>query len=73
MRLRQADLAAKAEVSLATIKALEQGRMGELGYSKVARILAALGMELKVEEASRTRPTLDELRSEADEDEGDDR
>jgi transcriptional regulator with XRE-family HTH domain len=73
LRLRQADLAAKAEVSLATIKALEQGRMGELGYSKIVRILAALGLELKVQDASGTRPTLDELRSEAEDESGDDR
>ena len=47
--------------------------MGELGYSKVTNILAALGLELKLQEASASRPTLEELMEEARDDQGLDR
>src|SRR5262245_59024010 len=59
--LSQAELAHKAGVSRATIDALENGRAGELGFSKVTRLLAALGLELTLQTASTQRPTLDEL------------
>jgi transcriptional regulator with XRE-family HTH domain len=59
--LNQSQLAEKASVSRATLDALENGRTGELGFSKVARILSALGLELKLQEAKLQRPTLDEL------------
>jgi hypothetical protein len=35
--------------------------LGELGYSKITNILSALGLELKLQDASARRPTLDEL------------
>ena len=66
LRLTQAALAGSARVSRATIDALENGRAGELGFSKIARILAALGLGLKVEEAAGGRPTLDDLLREDD-------
>ena len=69
----QSALADKASVSRATLDALENGRMGELGYSKVTRILAVLGLELKLQEASACRPTLEELMNEERDDEGLDR
>ena len=57
----QSALAHKAGVSRATLDALENGRAGELGFSKVANILSALGLELKLQEANLQRPSLDEL------------
>jgi transcriptional regulator with XRE-family HTH domain len=63
-RLRQADLASRAGVSRATLEALENGRAAEIGYSKLARILSALGLELRLGPAGTRRPTLDELLSE---------
>ena len=57
----QSALADKAGVSRATLEALENGRSGELGFSKVANILSTLGLELKLQEANLQRPTLDEL------------
>jgi transcriptional regulator with XRE-family HTH domain len=64
MRLRQADLAERARVSLTTVQMLEQGRAGEIGFSKLSRILAVLGLELRLAPAASVRPTLDDLRSE---------
>jgi transcriptional regulator with XRE-family HTH domain len=73
LKLSQAALARKAGVSRATLDALENGRAGELGYSKVARLLAALGLELTLQPASSQRPTLDELMQEDRDDQGLDR
>jgi transcriptional regulator with XRE-family HTH domain len=61
LALSQAELAQKASVSRATLDALENGRTGELGFSKITKILSALGLELKLQETGSRRPTLDEL------------
>ena len=62
--LSQAALAKKAHIGRSTLDALENGRMGELGYTKINNILSALGLELKIQEATSRRPTLEELMSE---------
>jgi len=72
-RLTQPALAKKAKIGLSTLDALENGRLGELGYSKITNILSALGLELKLQEASARRPTLDELMEEEHDDQGLDR
>jgi len=64
LKLSQSDLSRKAGLSRATLDALENGRAGELGFSKVTRLLAALGLELTLQPASSQRPTLDELMQE---------
>jgi transcriptional regulator with XRE-family HTH domain len=64
MGLSRLMLATKARISRATLDALENNRLGELGYSKVINILGALGLELKLQEASARRPTLEELMNE---------
>ena len=61
LKLSQTALARKASVSRATLDALENARTGELGFSKITRLLAALGLELKLQAAASRRPTLDEL------------
>jgi transcriptional regulator with XRE-family HTH domain len=71
--LTKPTLAKKARVGLSTLDALENGRVGELGYSKITNILAALGMELKLQQARASRPTLEELMEEARADDGLDR
>jgi transcriptional regulator with XRE-family HTH domain len=73
LKLSQAELSRKAGISRATLDALENGRAGELGFSKVSRLLAALGLELSLETASSHRPTLDELIQEDRDDQGLDR
>ena len=71
--LTKPTLAKKARVGLSTLDALENGRLGELGYSKITNILTALGLELKLQEASAGRPTLEELLEEGRDDQGLDR
>jgi transcriptional regulator with XRE-family HTH domain len=67
LKLSQAALARKAGVSRSTLDTLENGRSAELGFSKVVNILSALGLELKVQEESSRRPTLEDLLNEANE------
>jgi HTH-type transcriptional regulator / antitoxin HipB len=64
MGLSQAALAKQAKVGHSTLDALENGRLGELGLSKVIRLLSVLGLELKIQEAAGRRPTLDDLMEE---------
>jgi transcriptional regulator with XRE-family HTH domain len=71
--LTQTQLAKKARVGLSTLDALENERLGELGYSKITNILTALGLELKLQETSARRPTLEELMDEGRDDQGLDR
>ena len=71
--LSQAELAKTAKIGRSTLDALENGRLGELGYSKITNILTALGLELKLQEASTRRPTLEELMNEESDDKGLDR
>lgn len=61
LKLSQVELARRASISRATLEALENGRAGELGYSKLTKLLAALGLELKLQAIGLHRPTLDEL------------
>jgi HTH-type transcriptional regulator / antitoxin HipB len=61
LKLTQNELSRKARLSRATLDALENARAGELGFAKVTRLLAALGLELNLRTASSERPTLDEL------------
>jgi len=71
--LSQAALAKKASVGHSTLDALENSRIGELGFSKIIKILSALGMELKLQETTSRRPTLDELMEEERDDQSLDR
>jgi transcriptional regulator with XRE-family HTH domain len=73
LKLSQAELSRKAAISRATLDALENGRAGEMGFSKVAKLLAALGLELTLQTAISHRPTLDELLEEDRDDQSLDR
>ena len=73
LKLSQAELSRKAGISRATLDALENRRAGELGFSKITRLLAALGLELTLQAAGSQRPTLDELLQERRDDKNLDR
>jgi transcriptional regulator with XRE-family HTH domain len=64
LKLSQKELARKAGISRATLEALENGRSGELGFSKLTRILAVLGLDLALRDENQKRPTLEQLRAE---------
>lgn len=73
LKLSQAALSRKAGISRATLDALENGRAGEMGFSKLAKLLAAIGLELKLQDAASQRPTLEELIEEDRDDQSVDR
>lgn len=60
-QITQLELASKAGVSRPTIDLLENGRATEIGYSRLTRILAVLGLELRIQPIAPERPTLDDL------------
>ena len=70
LKLSQTELARKASISRATLDALENGRARELGFAKVTKLLATLGLELRLQLATSQRPTLDELVQEARDEQG---
>jgi hypothetical protein len=47
---------------------LENGRAHEIGYSKLTRILAVVGLELRLQSMAPERPTLDDLLKESSDD-----
>ena len=59
----QADLAAALGMSRATISAIENGTIQEIGVRKLAALCAAIGLDIHVGPQSK-RPTLQELRAE---------
>jgi transcriptional regulator with XRE-family HTH domain len=73
LKLSQTELSRSAGVSRATLDALENGRAGEMGFSKLAKLLAALGLELRLHATGTLRPTLDELMQEDHDDQSLDR
>jgi len=73
LKISQVALARRAGISRATLDALENGRAGEMGFSRLTKVLAALGLELKLQAAGSERPTLDELIEENRDDQGLDR
>ena len=58
--LTQHELANKARVSRA-IAELESGRLPELGFKKLVRILRAVELDLRLTTFNRRRPTLEDL------------
>lgn len=59
----QAELAGSLGMSRATISAIENGTVREIGVRKLLALAAALGLALSIG-PRRARPTLDELRAE---------
>lgn len=64
LKLTQTELARRAGVSRATVDLLENARTGELGFSKVTKLLTAVGLELTIQPVRSHRPTLEELMQE---------
>ena len=73
LKLSQVELFRKAGISRATLDALENRRAAEIGFTKVSKLLAALGLELTLQTALSERPTLDELMEEDRDDQSLDR
>lgn len=61
--LTQAQLAGPLGMSRATISAIESGRCEEIGFAKLAALLARVGLEVTIA-PRKGRPTIDDLRAE---------
>jgi HTH-type transcriptional regulator/antitoxin HipB len=62
-RLSQGELAGSLGMSRATISAIENGTVAEIGIRKLMALATALGLELRID-TRRERPTLQQLRNE---------
>ena len=62
--LSRNQLSEMARVSLARIEGLENGRVPEMGLGTLTRLLNALGLDLRLTELNRRRPTLEDLQRE---------
>ena len=62
----QAELGDQLWMSRATVSALENGTVNEIGIRKVMALCSLLGLELQVQARQTKRPTLHTLVSEAD-------
>jgi transcriptional regulator with XRE-family HTH domain len=65
-QMTQAELSELLGMSRATLSALENGTISELGIRKVLAICSVLGLELVAQPQVRKRPTLHTLVSEAE-------
>lgn len=62
--LSREQLAKEAGVSRARIEALENGRAVEMGFQNIMQVLNAIGLDLRLTELNRRRPTLEDLQKE---------
>ncbi len=60
----QQELAQRAGVSRIAVDRLENGRLSDMRYRTLIKILSALGLDLRLTELNTSRPTLDDLRAE---------
>ncbi|PIE00055.1 MAG: transcriptional regulator [Thiothrix nivea] len=65
-QLTQSELSERLGMSRATLSALENGTISELGIRKVLAICSVLGLELVIQPQVRKRPTLHTLVGEAE-------
>ena len=60
-RLTQQGLASEAGISRALLAELEAGRLPEIGFKKLLRVLNAVGLDLRLTDSNMQRPTLEDL------------
>ena len=61
--LSQSDLGRQANVSRAQIDRIENGRVSDVGFQTLIRILRVLDLDLVLRPYNHSRPTLTELRA----------
>jgi transcriptional regulator with XRE-family HTH domain len=60
-KLSQGDLVQRSNVSRARLDALENGRISDIGFKNLMRVINALGLDLRVTQLNEGRPTLEDL------------
>ena len=60
-KLTQGELVQRSKVSRARLDALENGRIADIGFKKLMRVMNALGLDFRLTELNDSRPTLEDL------------
>jgi transcriptional regulator with XRE-family HTH domain len=60
-KLSQGELVQRSKVSRARLDALENGRISDIGFKNLMRVINALGLDLRVTQLNDSRPTLEDL------------
>ena len=60
-KLTQSELVQRSKVSRARLDALENGRISDIGFKKLMRVMNALGLDFRLTQLNDSRPTLEDL------------
>jgi len=60
-KLSQGELVQRSKISRARLDALENGRISDIGFKNLTRVLNALGLDFRVTQLNDSRPTLEDL------------
>src|ERR1700682_6765623 len=60
-KLSQGELVRRSKVSRARLDALENGRISDIGFKNLMRVMNALGLDFRITELNDSRPTLEDL------------
>jgi transcriptional regulator with XRE-family HTH domain len=60
-KLSQGELVQRAKVSRARLEALENGRISDIGFKNLMRVMNALGLDFRITQLNDSRPTLEDL------------
>jgi transcriptional regulator with XRE-family HTH domain len=60
-KLTQGDLVRRSKVSRARLDALENGRISDIGFKNLMRVMNALGLDFRTTQLNDSRPTLEDL------------
>jgi transcriptional regulator with XRE-family HTH domain len=60
-KLSQNELVRRSKVSRARLDALENGRISDIGFKNLMRIMNALGLDFRITQLNDSRPTLEDL------------
>jgi transcriptional regulator with XRE-family HTH domain len=60
-RLTQGELVQRSKISRARLDALENGRISDIGFKNLTRVMNALGLDFRITQLNDSRPTLEDL------------
>ncbi len=60
-KLSQSELVQRSKVSRARLDALENGRISDIGFKNLMRVMNALGLDFRITQLNDSRPTLEDL------------
>jgi transcriptional regulator with XRE-family HTH domain len=60
-KLTQGELVQRSKVSRARLDALENGRISDIGFKNLMRVMNALGLDFRITQLNESRPTLEDL------------